>query len=114
MTEYQNKLRFFVVKLIERTKDWLHDFPYPTIQTWGELEEKFLEILSHHKILREKGRSFELGDVDSLYDARATFILLLLNKRSLHGMDEIDQMQIFTKRGEISYRESTSVRHMVP
>jgi len=39
----QKKLRLFAFTLTEKAKDWLLTLPSGTIQTWDELELKFLE-----------------------------------------------------------------------
>ncbi|XP_050918402.1 uncharacterized protein LOC127135809 [Lathyrus oleraceus] len=43
VTGDQVKLRLFGFSLIGRDKDWLCFLPNGTIQTWKELEDKFLE-----------------------------------------------------------------------
>jgi hypothetical protein len=43
VTESQKKLRLFPFTLTGRAKDWLLSLPSGTIQTWEELELKFLE-----------------------------------------------------------------------
>jgi hypothetical protein len=43
VTEEQMMLRLFAFTLSERAKYWLLSIPSGTIQTWDELELKFLE-----------------------------------------------------------------------
>ena len=43
VTESQKKLRLFAFTLTGRAMDWLLSLPSGTIQTWDELELKFLE-----------------------------------------------------------------------
>lgn len=44
ITGEQVKLHLFEFSLISRAKDWLQCIPNGMIQTWKELEDKFLEI----------------------------------------------------------------------
>ncbi|KEH32973.1 athila retroelement ORF1 protein, putative [Medicago truncatula] len=44
VTDDQKKLRLFPFTLARKAKDWMLTLPNGTIQTWDELELKFLEI----------------------------------------------------------------------
>jgi hypothetical protein len=54
VTESQKRLRLFKFSLTGRAKDWLDTLPSGTINTWQELERKFLErYFPIHKFSRE-------------------------------------------------------------
>lgn len=80
VTEYQVKLRLFGFSLIGRAKDLLLCLPNGTIQTWKELEDKFLETFfttTKFSDQRAKIVNFEQQETKSLYDSWERFNLLL-------------------------------------
>ncbi|CAJ2661759.1 unnamed protein product [Trifolium pratense] len=73
--------------------------PPNTINTWQELEVKFLDrYFPIHKYLDRRAdiTSFEQGDSETLYDAWERF-KLCLKKCPKHGLDNHAQMQHFTQ-----------------
>ncbi|KAK2453440.1 hypothetical protein QL285_001129 [Trifolium repens] len=99
VTESQKRLRLFKFSLTGRAKDWLDTLPSGTINTWQELERKFLErYFPIHKFLERRADivNFEQGDAESLYDAWERF-KLCLKKCPKHGIDTHAQMQHFTQ-----------------
>ncbi|WJX14409.1 hypothetical protein P8452_04679 [Trifolium repens] len=99
VTESQKRLRLFKFSLTGRAKDWLDTLPSGTINTWQELERKFLErYFPIHKFLERRADivNFEQGDAESLYDAWERF-KLCLKKCLKHGIDTHAQMQHFTQ-----------------
>jgi hypothetical protein len=99
ITESQKRLRLFKFSLTGRAKDWLDTLPSGTINTWQELERKFLErYFPIHKFLERRAEivNFEQGDAESLYDAWERF-KLCLKKCPKHGIDTHAQMQHFTQ-----------------
>jgi len=97
--ENQKKRRLFVFTLTGRAKDSLLSIPNGTIQTWDELELKFLERFFPMSKLWEKKHqitNFKQGENETLYDAWERFKLLL--KRCLtHDLSEKVQLQVFTE-----------------
>ena len=82
-----------------RAKDWLLSLPSGTIQTWDELELKFLEgifPMSKYWEKKHETSNFKQGDSESLYDAWERF-KLLLKSCPIHYFTEKVQMQIFTE-----------------
>jgi hypothetical protein len=80
MTESQKKLKLFPFTLTVRAKDWLLSLPSGTIQTWEELELKFLEKyfpMSKYWENKQQIPNFRKGESESLYDAWERFNLLL-------------------------------------
>ncbi|KAK2354220.1 hypothetical protein QL285_091766 [Trifolium repens] len=99
VTESQKRLRLFKFSLTGRAKDWLDTLPSGAINTWQELERKFLErYFPIHKFLEKRADivNFEQGDAESLYDAWERF-KLCLKKCPKHGIDTHAQMQHFTQ-----------------
>jgi hypothetical protein len=99
VSESSKRLRLFKYSLTGRAKDWLDTIPPNTINTWQELEVKFLErYFPIHKYLerRQDITSFEQGDSETLYDAWERF-KLSLKKCPKHGIDSHAQMQHFTQ-----------------
>ncbi|WJX48074.1 hypothetical protein P8452_34685 [Trifolium repens] len=99
VTESQKRLRLFKFSLTGRAKDWLDTLPSGAINTWQELERKFLErYFPIHKFLEKRADivNFEQGDAESLYDAWERF-KLCLKKCHKHGIDTHAQMQHFTQ-----------------
>ncbi|XP_039688632.1 uncharacterized protein [Medicago truncatula] len=99
VTEDQKKLRLFSFTLTGKAKDWLLTLPNGTIQTWEELELKFLEKyfpMSKYLDKKQEIASFRQGEGESLYDAWERFNLLL--KRCLgHEFSEKQYLQFFTE-----------------
>ncbi|GAU44210.1 hypothetical protein TSUD_370730 [Trifolium subterraneum] len=54
VTEDQKKLRLFAYSLTKDAKDWLYCLPSRTIQTWKELEDKFLDRFFTEKQFKER------------------------------------------------------------
>jgi hypothetical protein len=80
MTDAQKKLRLFPFTLTGRTKDWLLTIPNGTVQTWEELELKFLKKyfpMSKYWEKKMEISNFKQGESESLYDAWERFNLLL-------------------------------------
>lgn len=60
------------MSIIGWTKDWLLALPSGNIQTWEDLEEKFMEhFFPVIKLLEKQSEinNFEQGDAETLYDA---------------------------------------------
>lgn len=89
ITEDQKKLRLFAFTLIGRAKDWLLALPSGTIQSWDELELKFLERffpMSKYWEKKHEISNFRQGESESLYDApHMTLVRSLKRKYSLKG-----------------------------
>lgn len=97
--ESQIKLRLFGFSLTGRAKDWLYCSPSGTIQTWTELEDGFLKrffITSLFVERRDKISKFEYGDTKYIHESRERF-KFLLRRCANHNMDNMDQMQVFTR-----------------
>lgn len=93
------KLRLFGFTLTGITKDSLQFLPSGTIQICSKLEDKFLEQYYTNSQFIErttKVSSFEQCGWESLYDARERF-KLLQRKCLVHNMDNIEQIQHFTR-----------------
>jgi len=87
VTDDQKKLRLFAFTLTRRAKDWLLTLPSRTIQTWDELELKFLEKYFPMSTYWEKKHeisNFRQGESESFYDAWERFNLLL---KRCHGYE---------------------------
>jgi len=72
VTDDQKKLRLFPFTLTGKAKDWLLTLPNGTIQTWEELELKFLEKffpMSKYLDKKQEIANFRQGESESLYDA---------------------------------------------
>jgi hypothetical protein len=99
VTDDQKKLMLFAFTLTGKAKDWLLTLPSGTIQTWDELELKFLERyfpMSKYWEKKHEISNFRQGECELLYDAWERFNLLL--KRCLgHKLSEKQYLQIFTK-----------------
>jgi len=70
--ESQKKLGLFPFTLTGRAKDWLLSLPSGTIQTWEELELRFLEKyfpMSKYWDKKQEISNFRQGESESLYDA---------------------------------------------
>ncbi|MCI07973.1 hypothetical protein A2U01_0029043, partial [Trifolium medium] len=99
VSESAKRLRLFKFSLTGRAKDWLDTLPNGTIQTWQELERKFLDrYFPIHKFLERRAdiNNFEQGDNETIYDAWERF-KLCLKKCPNHGFDGLSQMQMFTQ-----------------
>ncbi|XP_045831120.1 uncharacterized protein LOC123922450 [Trifolium pratense] len=99
VSESDKRLRLFKYSLTGRAKDWLDTIPPNTINTWQELEMKFMDrYFPIHKYLERRAdiTSFEQGDSETLYDAWERF-KLSLKKCPKHGLDSHTQMQHFTQ-----------------
>jgi len=99
VTESQKKLRLFLFTLTGRAKDWLLSIPSGTIQTWDELELKFLKrVFPMSKYWEKKHEitNYKQGESETLYDAWERFNLLL-KKCPSHGLDEKSSLQVFTE-----------------
>lgn len=96
VSDEQVNLQLFGFSLIGRAKDWLLCLPNGTIQTWKELDNKFLERF-FTTIQFTKRRiefvNFEQQDTESLYDSWERFKSLLCRYPN-HNME---QMQNFIK-----------------
>jgi len=99
VTESQKKLRLFPFTLTSRAKYWLLSLPSGTIQTWEELELRFLKkyfTMSKYWDKKHEISNFRQGESESLYDAWERFNLLL--KRCLnHEFSNKQYLQIFTE-----------------
>lgn len=72
VTDDQVKLRLFGFSLIGSAKYWLLCLLNGTIQTWKELEDKFLEIFfttSQFTERRAEIVNFKQQETESLYDS---------------------------------------------
>jgi len=70
VTDSQKKVRLFPFTLTRKAKDWLLTIPSGTIQTWDELELKFLEkyfCMSKYWDKKMEIQNFNPGDTESLY-----------------------------------------------
>ena len=99
MTRFGETLIQFPFTLTGRARDWLLSLPNETIQTWEELELKFLEKyfpMSKYWDKKMEISNFKQGESESLYDAWERFTLML--KRCLnHELTEKQYLQIFTE-----------------
>ena len=80
VTDSQKKPQLFPFTLTGRARDWLLTIPSGTIQTWEELELKFLEKyfpMSKYWDKKMEIQNFKQGDTESLYDAWEGFTLML-------------------------------------
>jgi len=71
VTDNQKKLRLFLFTLTRRARDWLLTIPSGTIQTWDELEPRFLEKyfpMSKYWDKKMEIQKFKQGVSESLYD----------------------------------------------
>jgi len=69
VTDDQKKLRLFAFTLTGRAKDWLLSLPSGTIQTFEELELKFLEKyfpMSKYWENKQEISNFKQGESESL------------------------------------------------
>jgi len=99
MTDDQKKHRLFPFTLTGKAKDWLLTLPNGTIQTWDELELKFLErFFPMFKYWEKKNeiKNFRQGKNESLYDAWERF-KLLLKRCPGHEFKDKQYLQIFTE-----------------
>jgi len=97
--EDQNKLRLFAFTLTGRAKHWLLTLPSGTIQTWDELELKFLEKyfpMSKYWEKKHEISNFRQGESESFYDACERFNLLL-KRCPGHEFSKKQHLQIFTE-----------------
>ncbi|MCI19259.1 hypothetical protein A2U01_0040415, partial [Trifolium medium] len=79
VTEDQKKLRLFTYSLTKDAKDWLYCLGSGTIQTWKELEEKFLDRFFTYKQFQERKAAivnFKQHAKESLYQGHQRFKLL--------------------------------------
>jgi len=80
VTESQKKLQLFPFTLTGRARDWLLTSLGGTIQTWEELELKFLEKyfpMSKYWDKKMEIQNFKQRENESLYDAWERFTLML-------------------------------------
>ena len=106
ITEDQKKLRLFAFSLTGMAKEWLQCLPSGTIQTWKELEDKFLErFFTHNQFQKRKAdiMNFKQHDTETLGEAYERFNLLK-RKCPNHSMDVMELMQIFTRGMRIQHR----------
>ena len=99
VTEDQNMLRLFAFTLTWRAKYWLLFILSGTIQTWKELEVKFLDrFFPMSKYWEKKAEitSFKQGETKSLYDPWERF-KFLLKRCPTHDISEKVQMQVFSE-----------------
>jgi len=99
VTDSQKKLRLFPFTLTRRARDWLLTIPSRTIQTWEELELKFLEKyfpMSKYWDTKMEIQNFKQGDTESLYDAWEIFTLML-KRCPNYELSEKQYLQIFTE-----------------
>ena len=99
VTDSQKKLRLFPFTLTGRARDWLLSLPSGTIQTWEELELKFLEkyfLMSKYWDKKMEISNFKQGESESLYDAWERFTLML-KRGPNHELTEKQYLQIFTE-----------------
>jgi hypothetical protein len=85
--------------LTGRAKDWLLSLPTGTIQTWDELELKFLEKyfpMAKYLDKKQEISNFRQGESESLYDAWERFNLLL-KRCPNHEFTDKQYLQIFTE-----------------
>ena len=97
VTEDQKKLRLFPFTLTGKAKDWLLTLPNGTIQTWEELELKFLEMffpVSKYLDKKQEIENFMQGESESLYDAWERFNLLL-KRCPGHEFSDKQYLQVF-------------------
>jgi len=80
VTDSQKKLRLFPFTLTGKARDWLLTIPSGTIQTWDELELKFLKKyfpMSKYWDKKMQIQNFKQRGSESLYDAWERFTLML-------------------------------------
>ncbi|CAJ2661901.1 unnamed protein product [Trifolium pratense] len=129
VSESDKRLRLFKHSLTGRAKDWLDTIPAGTIETWRQLERKFLDrYFPIHKFLERRAEisNFEQADGETLYDAWERF-KVCLKRCSNHGFDGHNQMQMFTQGlraqtrmildasagGSLKNRDETEARELV-
>jgi hypothetical protein len=106
VTESQKKLRLFPFTLTSRAKDWLMSIPSGTIETWDELELKFLKKffpMSKYWEKKHEITNFKQWGSETLYDAWERFNLLL-KRCPAHGLDKKSYLQVFTEGLNANYR----------
>jgi len=99
VTDSQKKLRLFPFTLTSRARDWLLSLPSGTIQTWEELELKFLEKyfpMSKYWDKKMEISNFKQEESESLYDAWERFTFML-KRCPNHELTEKQYLQIFTE-----------------
>ncbi|CAJ2656829.1 unnamed protein product [Trifolium pratense] len=129
VSESDKRLRLFKHSLTGRAKDWLDTIPAGTIETWRQLERKFLDrYFPIHKFLERRAEisNFEQADGETLYDAWERF-KVCLKRCPNHGFDGHNQMQMFTQGlraqtrmildasagGSLKNRDETEARELV-
>ncbi|CAJ2642447.1 unnamed protein product [Trifolium pratense] len=129
VSESDKRLRLFKHSLTGRAKDWLDMIPAGTIETWRQLERKFLDrYFPIHKFLERRAEisNFEQADGETLYDAWERF-KVCLKRCPNHGFDGHNQMQMFTQGlraqtrmildasagGSLKNRDETEARELV-
>ncbi|CAJ2645191.1 unnamed protein product [Trifolium pratense] len=98
INEGQKKLQLFTFSLTGTAKEWLQCLPSGTIQTWKELEDKFLErFFTHNQFQKRKAdiMNIKQHDNETLGEAYERFNLLKI-KCPIHSLDTMELMQIFT------------------
>ncbi|CAJ2642451.1 unnamed protein product [Trifolium pratense] len=110
-------------------RNWLDTIPAGTIETWRQLERKFLDrYFPIHKFLERRAEisNFEQADGETLYDAWERF-KVCLKRCPNHGFDGHNQMQMFTQGlraqtrmildasagGSLKNRDETEARELV-
>jgi len=99
VSDSQKKLRLFPFTLTRKARDWLLTIPRGTIQTWDELELKFLEKyfpVSKYWDKKMEIQNFKQGESESIYDAWERFTLML-KRCPNHELFEKQYLQIFTE-----------------
>ncbi|PNY02486.1 hypothetical protein L195_g025796 [Trifolium pratense] len=92
--------------LTSTTKEWLQWLPRGTIETWKELEDKFLErFFTHNQFQKRKAdiMNFKQRDNETLGEAYERFNLLK-RKFPNHSLDLMKLMQIFIGGMHIQHR----------
>ncbi|MCI35281.1 hypothetical protein A2U01_0056502, partial [Trifolium medium] len=77
-----------------QAKDWLQCFPSGTINTWKELEDKFLErFFTHNQFQKRRAEimNFQQHEAETLGEAYERF-KLLKRKCPNHNIDAMEQM----------------------
>jgi len=99
VTDSQKKLRLFPFTLTGKARDWLLSLPSGTIQTWDELELKFLEKyfpMSKYWDKKMEIQNLKQGESEFLYDAWERFTFML-KRCPNHELTEKQYLQIFTE-----------------
>ncbi|PNX73069.1 hypothetical protein L195_g028967 [Trifolium pratense] len=112
VSESDKRLRLFKHSLSGRAKDWLDTIPAGTIETWRQLERKFLDrYFPIHKFLERRAEisNFEQADGETLYDAWERF-KVCLKRCPNHGWwiienrDETEARELVESMAQNEYR----------